>query len=244
MSGKPPAFQLYAADFYMDTDDWSVEELGIYTRLLLSQWVNGDLPEEPERLARIAKCSLQRFLSGWRIVQKKFTPAGEGRIQNRRLEQTRQGQLHFREQQRNKGILSGEKRRKQMNRGSNPSQAKNQPFSLQSASSLFPSEMKERVRRESWDGFVAMRSRIKKPLTERAVELVGLELAKLLNQGYDPNAVLDQSTLKNYRDVYPVRDNGGTNGTGRSSGSQRTTQGHTTGERGLGDDAPYPDDFN
>ena len=38
--GKTPAFQLYAADFYMDTNSWSIDEIGIYTRLLFSEWVN------------------------------------------------------------------------------------------------------------------------------------------------------------------------------------------------------------
>ncbi len=49
---KAPAFQLYAADFYMDTNTWSIEEIGIYTRLLFSEWVNGPLPNDETRLAR------------------------------------------------------------------------------------------------------------------------------------------------------------------------------------------------
>jgi uncharacterized protein YdaU (DUF1376 family) len=38
MSNKPPAFQLYASDFYMDTNSWTIDEIGIYTRLF---YLNG-----------------------------------------------------------------------------------------------------------------------------------------------------------------------------------------------------------
>lgn len=107
---KAPAFQFYSADFLIDTQDWSVDEIGIYTRLLANEWVNIDLPVEPERLARIAGCSLKKFQKGWRIIEKKFIPAGEGRLQNRRLEETRQEQIKYVESQRESGKRGAEKR--------------------------------------------------------------------------------------------------------------------------------------
>lgn len=100
---KSPAFQNYAADYYMDTNDWTIEEIGIYQRLLLTQWVNVDLPPEPERLARIAGCSLKKFLKHFPKVSKKFSTLGSGRIQNKRLEETRIEQEQFHE----KAIKSG-----------------------------------------------------------------------------------------------------------------------------------------
>ena len=53
---KPPAFQLYAADFYMDTLGWTNEMVGFYFRLLMAQWVNGYIPNDLEKLARIGGC--------------------------------------------------------------------------------------------------------------------------------------------------------------------------------------------
>ena len=49
---KAPAFQLYSNDFLVDTMAWSAFEVGIYIRLLLYQWTNESIPEDPERLAR------------------------------------------------------------------------------------------------------------------------------------------------------------------------------------------------
>jgi uncharacterized protein YdaU (DUF1376 family) len=256
---KSPAFQLYAADFSMDTDAWSVDEVGIYTRLLLSQWVNGDLPEDPTRLARIAKCSLKKFLPGWRTIQKKFVPCGEGKIQNRRLEETRHEQMLFREQQRAKGIKSGEKRREKANRGSNrssnrkaalrPSSLRSSSFSFQSSLHLFSKEIQEKIIRESWEGFVGMRNRIRKPLTERAVALIGKTLLKLMGEGQDINAVLDQSTVRSYQDVFPVtevfhgpkgRNPGRQGGDGR--GGDGADREETPGAVGDGE-GPWPEDF-
>jgi len=50
MSNKAPAFQLYAADFYMDTVGWSATEVGAYFRLLMHEWINGPLPDSMMQL--------------------------------------------------------------------------------------------------------------------------------------------------------------------------------------------------
>lgn len=107
---KAPAFQLFAADFYMDTNDWTIDEIGIYTRLLLSEWVNGDLPNDEKRLARIAGTSIKKFSKGWSIIKKKFIQNGEGRFQNLRLEESRIKQSQYIEKQREKGKASAQKR--------------------------------------------------------------------------------------------------------------------------------------
>lgn len=107
---NPPAFQLYAADFYMDTEEWTVEEIGIYTRLLFYEWVNNDLPTDYTRLARIAGCSLKRFQKGFCQVQSKFSQNGKGRLVNRKLEEIREKQWKYREEQARKGKKGAEKR--------------------------------------------------------------------------------------------------------------------------------------
>jgi len=107
---KPPAFQLFAADFFMDTVEWTVEEVGIYWRLLEAQWVNGSIPNDPVRLARIAGCGPKKFSSGWKIVKSKFNLNGDGRLQNQRLEETREEQRKYREAQSESGKLGAQKR--------------------------------------------------------------------------------------------------------------------------------------
>jgi hypothetical protein len=56
-----------------------------------------------------------------------------------------------------------------------------------------------------WDAFEAMRRKIRKPMTERARELVVIELEKLRAAGEDPVAVLEQSIRNDWQDVYPVK---------------------------------------
>lgn len=58
---------------------------------------------------------------------------------------------------------------------------------------------------QAWDGFVAMRKKIKKPLSGRALELALKSLAKMREEGQDPNAVLDQSTMNCWQGLFPVK---------------------------------------
>lgn len=108
--GKPPAFQTFAADYYMDTNHWTTHEMGMYQRLLLTQWVNGGLPNDEERLARIAGCSLKKFQKGWTIVKVKFIQNGNGFLINKKMEEIREEQRQYIESQREKGLRSAKKR--------------------------------------------------------------------------------------------------------------------------------------
>lgn len=55
---------------------------------------------------------------------------------------------------------------------------------------------------EAWDGFVAMRQKIKKPMTERAMTIAINKLEKLHKLGHNVAEVLDQSTLNSWQDIY------------------------------------------
>lgn len=69
--------------------------------------------------------------------------------------------------------------------------------------------MPEWVPHPEWNGFKAMRTKIKKPLTERAIGMAVRKLERLRDEGQDPAAVLDQSTLHCWQDLYPVKDGRG-----------------------------------
>ena len=56
-----------------------------------------------------------------------------------------------------------------------------------------------------WDGYLAMRKKVKKAPTERAIELLIKKLSGFLADGENIGAVLDQSTMSNWTDVYPVK---------------------------------------
>lgn len=132
---NPPAFQLYAADFLVDTADWTVDELGIYFRLLMNEWVNGKLPNDEKRLARIAGTSSKKFQKRWGKIKIKFHQNGDGFLYNRRLEEEREKQNLWREKSRLGGLKSGKARRRVVQP---PYEPKGQPKGNSSSSSSSP----------------------------------------------------------------------------------------------------------
>ena len=59
---------------------------------------------------------------------------------------------------------------------------------------------------DAWEGFVAMRKKIKKPLTDRATQLIINKLEGFKNKGYDVGAILDRSTEGSWQGVFePVQ---------------------------------------
>lgn len=58
---------------------------------------------------------------------------------------------------------------------------------------------------EAWRGYLEMRKKLRKPPTDRAVQMVVAEVTRLRAGGHDPAAVLDQSTRKCWTDVYAVK---------------------------------------
>lgn len=105
--GKPPAFQMYAADFYMDTQEMNVCETGAYTRLLMTQWVNGDLPLEVDRLAGIAGMQLADFQEVWETIKFKFYHTKK-RCYNVRLYNTKKTLMDKREKNSKNGSLGAQ----------------------------------------------------------------------------------------------------------------------------------------
>ena len=62
------------------------------------------------------------------------------------------------------------------------------------------------VNREAWDGFVEMRKKIKKPLTDRAMNLALKDLEKLRLEGHNPIEVLNQSTKNCWQGLFPIKE--------------------------------------
>lgn len=73
---------------------------------------------------------------------------------------------------------------------------------------------------EAWDGFVAMRKRIRFPLTTRAATLIHKRLAELEALGNDPNEILDQSTRNGWRDVFELKSDKGNHHANRTQRSR------------------------
>lgn len=65
-------------------------------------------------------------------------------------------------------------------------------------------ELPDWLDKELWDEFVAQRNESKHPLTERAARANLRKLARLKEQGYDPNLCLDEAIAGDWRGIHPV----------------------------------------
>lgn len=74
-------------------------------------------------------------------------------------------------------------------------------------------ELPDWVPLDAWQGWLEMRRGKKCPATQRALELAVRDLSKLRAEGNDPGSVLDQSTQRGWRGLFPLKNqqNGGGN---------------------------------
>jgi uncharacterized protein YdaU (DUF1376 family) len=59
---------------------------------------------------------------------------------------------------------------------------------------------------ETWDAFLAMRKKIKKPATDKAIELLVAKLERYKANGQDIQAVLEKSITSNWQDVFEIKE--------------------------------------
>jgi len=69
-------------------------------------------------------------------------------------------------------------------------------------STIFP----EWIPTEEFEEYKKMRVRIKKQMTDRAVQLAIKELEKLRAEGYDPKEVLEQSIFNSWQGLFPIKE--------------------------------------
>lgn len=56
-----------------------------------------------------------------------------------------------------------------------------------------------------WDAYIDMRKKIKKPATEKAIPILINKLLTLKEAGSDPKEVLQQSIMRNYQGLFPIK---------------------------------------
>jgi len=96
---NPPAFQFYPAAFDTATATWELDEVGLYLRLLMAQWISGPLPNDPKKLSKITRISPKKFSNLFQIISTKFISDENGNLFNEKLEGVRQEQIRFRNNQ-------------------------------------------------------------------------------------------------------------------------------------------------
>ena len=147
---KSPAFQFYPRDFLTDEKQMvmSLEECGAYVRLLCLCWIEGSIPDDPERAARVVQAPLDRMLEMWPTLRACFSTNGEpGRLKNKRLDEERQKQAEWKQKSAEGGRKSAEHRKGGSRVVEPPSQPNgNQGATLQSSSSSSTSKEEKEER--------------------------------------------------------------------------------------------------
>ena len=62
---------------------------------------------------------------------------------------------------------------------------------------------------DAWLAWMEVRKKLKAPNTEAAIDLAVASLAKLRDEGHDPKTVLERSTMRGWKGLFPVKDEGG-----------------------------------
>ncbi len=88
MTAKPDAWMpLYVADYLRDTGHLSTEEHGAYLLLLMHAWANsGALPDDDERLRRIARMDAKPWRASRHVLRAFFT-AADGTLRHKRVDE-------------------------------------------------------------------------------------------------------------------------------------------------------------
>jgi uncharacterized protein YdaU (DUF1376 family)/coenzyme F420-reducing hydrogenase delta subunit len=108
-----PWFKMYAGDFLTDTNAWDVVEVGIYIRLLCTQWVNGGLPNDMARLARVCGVNKELFVEAWKYIGEKFILCGDGLLRNGKMEEVRMAGAAYTIKKKMAGAAGGKAKAKQ-----------------------------------------------------------------------------------------------------------------------------------
>lgn len=113
-NSKSPAFQFYPADFLSDVNvvAMSLQERGAYITLLCFCWIQGSLPQDVGRLARLCGVPFPQFRKLWPALEPCFRPAElTDRLRHPRLDREREKQSAYRLQQSERGKLGGRPRK-------------------------------------------------------------------------------------------------------------------------------------
>lgn len=113
----PPSFTLHSYPWYLA--NWrgsetrielNLEERGLYRELLDFHYSQGSLPDDDRKLLAIVGCTEKEFNRAWPAVRPHFV-ARDGRLEHPKVLQVLETLEGYREQRRQAGKLSGERRR-------------------------------------------------------------------------------------------------------------------------------------
>lgn len=102
----------YANDFLGSTAEMDNATVGAYIKLLCYQWINGDIPIQKDKIAKLLQVDNTVMAVLWEDLSKKFITNSQNpdRLQNKRLEKIRNEALEYRKNRAMAGKKGMEKR--------------------------------------------------------------------------------------------------------------------------------------
>lgn len=210
-------YPFHIGDYLRDTAHLSVMEDGAYRRMLdlyyasekplpldlvwLCRLLRAESDEEKEAVQFVLQHFFEKFEHGW--VSKRAE--AEIKAANKR---TKAARLN--------GKKGGRPKTQRVSTGlatQNPAETqgkapnnqkpitKNQKPKIEEVALRLPDWLPS----DAWKAFLEMRKQKKTPNTPRALNMLLTELTRLKGMGHDPAKVLDQSTLKGWKDVYALK---------------------------------------
>jgi hypothetical protein len=222
--GKNPAFQFYPGDWTRDLDDQDLEIEGAWIRICCRLWwadPRGEMTKPLKEWARILRKTERKTSEILKILLEKGIASGsvlDNQMVNlisRRIKRDSEiSQIRYKV-----GLLGGNPALKKLKENlDNQTSNQNVRSSSSTSSSIKKNkhiafEIPEWITKETWAAFKEMRKIKRAPLTDRASTLIVKELLKLQSEGHNPESVLNQSIMKSWTGVFPLKTggNGGLN---------------------------------
>ena len=223
-----PALPIWTDAYKADCSHLSDAEHGRYFLLLVDMWRAPDcrLPNDDEWLARKFGRTVEQFKALFRPLINEFCKCDGNWITQKRLSRERAYVTQRSKQQSERAKSRWEKDKDTCpgNAGAampphphphpHPDKNKKEESKGHSEDGAIAPLVAKRsfllpdwVPKEAWQDFEEMRAKIRKPMTDRARNLIIGKLDALVKSGCDPRAVLLQSVENSWQTIYPLREN-------------------------------------
>jgi hypothetical protein len=207
---KDPAFLFYSSDFLSGISDLTMEERGQFITLLCLQHQKGFLNEKTIRLS-VGSVSVD--------VLSKFKKDEQENFFNERLKIEIEKRNNFTESRRNNGLLGGRPKENKKPKGKPNSKPKNNHMDNHMGNENENENIDIIIDKNNsiakiekteiellFDEFLKMRVKIKKPATEKAIQLLKKKLNELSGGNeYKAIKIIEQSIVGGWQDFYELK---------------------------------------
>ena len=201
-------YQFHIGDYISHTIHLSAEEDLAYRRLL-DMYYDTEKPI-PNNIPLVSR-RLRMDSDVVESVLNEFFTLSEDGFKNLRADLEIREYHAFIDKQRNNGKLGGRPKKTQGKPTANPSRTQKKPNQEPVTINHKPIKdgtsvpVFEGFPVDTWLAFIDMRKKLKKPMTEHAMDLMLSKLKKMKEAGQDVKAVLEQSITKSWSDVYELK---------------------------------------